>query len=275
MPTHIFVRLGEWPGVIEWNRKSAAAALRFPASDGISHHYTHALDYLVYAYLQRGEDEQARAVIEEVAARQEPFQGTLTNAFHLAAMPARYAVERRAWDEARAVTPGTPPSVAWERFWWAESLSWFTRGLGALHVGGTGEAERAERRMIELRDAARAAGEEGFADYIEIDRLVLAAWRAHITGQGEQALDLAREAVRLEGTTQKHPLTPGALYPAQEALGDLLLDLDRPQEALSTYEGSLATWPRWRILVTLLTMSHAAWASPAPLSIPMSTAMGP
>ena len=259
MPTHIFVRLGEWPEVIEWNRKSAAAALRFPASDGISHHYPHALDYLVYAYLQRGEDEQARAIIEEVSARQEPFQGTFISAFHLAAMPARYTVERRAWNEARTIIPGTPASVAWERFWWAESFSWFARGLGAVHEGDDNEAERAERRMIELRDAARAAGEKGFADYIEIDRLVLAAWRGHVAGQSERALNLAREAVRLEATTQKHPVTPGAPYPAQEALGDLLLDLGHPQEALSAYEGSLATWPgRFNSLVGVARAARAA-----------------
>ncbi len=259
MPTHIFVRLGEWPQVIEWNLKSAAAALRVPAADGISHHYAHALDYLVYAYLQRGEDDKASAIVEGVSGREEPFQGTFISAFHLASMPARYAVERRAWDEARAITPGTPASLAWERFWWAESISWFARGLGALHVGDAGEAERAERRMIELRDAARAAGEETFANYIELDRLVLAVWRAHVAGQSERALNLVHEAVRLEATTQKHPVTPGALYPSQEALGDLLLELERPQEALSAYEGSLATWPgRFNSLVGAARAARAA-----------------
>jgi tetratricopeptide (TPR) repeat protein len=243
MPTHIFVRLGEWPSVIEWNRKSADAALRFPAGDRISHHYPHALDYLVYAYLQRGEDEQALTILNEVSEQVQPFQGSFISAFHLAAMPARYAVERRAWDEARGVTPGTPASVAWERFRWAESLSWFARGLGALHKGEADEADRAESRMIELRDAAMAAGEEAFATYIEVDRLVLAAWRASVDGQGERALELAGQAARLEATTQKHPVTPGALYPPQEALGDLLLELERPQEALAAYESSLVIWP--------------------------------
>ncbi len=243
MPTHIFVRLGEWPDVIDWNRKSADAALRFPAPDGISNHYPHALDYLVYAYLQRGEDEQALAVIEEISAKEEPFQGTFTSAVHLAAMPARYAVERRAWNEALALTPGTPDSVAWERFWWAESISWFARGLGAAHTGDVSEAERSDRRMGELRNAARAAGEEGFANYIEIDRLLLAAWRAHVAGESQLALNLVGAAVQLESRTQKHPITPGALWPAQEALGDLLLDLGRAEEALSAYARSLATWP--------------------------------
>lgn len=243
MPTHIFVRLGAWPEVIEGNLKSAAAALKYPAADGISHHYPHALDYLVYAHLQRGDDEKAGAIVEELSAKEDPFQGTFVSAFHLASIPARYAVERHAWDEARTISPGTPATLAWERFWWAESISWFARGLGTLHSGQAAEAERAEERMIVLRDAAQAAGEETFADYIEIDRLVLAAWRAHVAGQGKQALKRAREAVQIEATTQKHPVTPGAIYPSQEALGDLLLALERPQEALSAYEGSLAMWP--------------------------------
>ena len=259
MPTHIFVRLGEWPDVIEWNRRSAAAALRFPAADGISHHYPHALDYLVYAYLQRGEDEQARAVLEEVQGREEPFQGTFISAFHLAAMTARYAVERRAWKEALAVIPRTPESVLWERFWWAESLSWFARGLGAVHEGDAREAEQAEHRMTEMRDAALRAGETGFANYIEIDRLVLAAWRAHEAGQNVLAETLGREAVRLEASTQKHPVTPGALYPAQEALGDLLLKVGRAQDALSAFEGSLTTWPaRFNSLVGAARAARAA-----------------
>ena len=243
MPSHIFVRLGRWPEVVDWNRRSAAAALTFPAGDAVSHHYLHALDYLVYAYLQRGEDEKALALIEAVSAREEPFQGTFISAFHLASMPARYAVERRAWDEALAVTPGMPASVAWDRFWWAEAISWFARGLGAVHAGAIADVERADERLIALRDAAEAADEAAFADYIEVDRLVLAAWRAHAAGQEERALALARAAVELEGTTQKHPVTPGALYPAQEALGDLLLDAGRPSEALAAYEGSLGVWP--------------------------------
>ena len=97
--------------------------------------------------------------------------------------------------------------------------------------------------MGELRNAARAGGEEGFANYIEIDRLLLAAWRAHVAGESQLALDLVGSAVQLESRTQKHPVTPGALWPSQEALGDLLLDLGRAEEALSAYTRSLATWP--------------------------------
>lgn len=243
MPTHIFVRLGAWPEVIEWNRKSADAALRSPAGDAISQHYAHAIDYLVYAYLQRGEDAQAKAIVDDARGREQPWQPTFTSAFHLASLPARYAVERRAWEEARAITPRTPAALAWDKFWWAESASWFARGLGAVHTGDGEEAGRAEAQMIELRDAARAAGEAAFGDYIEVDRLVLAAWRAQVAGQAERAVELAREAVALEATTQKHPVTPGAIYPSGEALGDLLLAQGKPREALAAFEGALARWP--------------------------------
>ena len=243
MPTHIFVRLGYWPEVIDWNRRSADAALNFPAADGLSHHYPHALDYLVYAYLQQANDEAAQAVLAEVLERQEPFQGTFISAFHLASMPARYAVERRAWHEALAIEPATPATLAWESFFWPEALSWFAKGLGAVHMDDADQAETAEQRLIALRDLAQEAGEAGFATYIEIDRLVLSSWRAYGNGQSDTALALGREAIALEATIQKHPVTPGSIYPAQESLGDLLLALNRPQEALAAYEDSLVTWP--------------------------------
>ena len=244
MPTHIFVRLGSWSDVLEWNRRSADAALNLPAADGISHHYPHALDYLVYAYLQQGDEQQAQAVIDEVLTQEQPFQGTFVSAFHLASMLARYAVERRDWEQAQAIIPGNPDSIKWEKFFWAEATSWFAKGLGAVHRGDAQQAQQAELKMIELRDKARQAGEEGFATYIEIDRLLLSSWRTYGEGQEEKALKLAREAVDLEGTIQKHPVTPGALYPAQEALGDLLFDLGSYQEALSAYKDSLITWPK-------------------------------
>ncbi len=243
MPTHIFVRLGEWPEVIEWNRKSAEAALLFPAGDRLSHHSPHALDYLVYAHLQRGDNEAASEIMSELSGHTEPYQGTFMSAFHLAAVEARYAVERRSWTEAKKVAVRSQASLEWDRFWWAESLSWFARGLGAAKTNDDDAAVRAEDRMVRLRDAAKAAGEEAFVTHIEIDRLVLSAWRSHATGQGERAVSTMRRAVALEATTEKHPVTPGAIYPSQEALGDLLLELERPGEALQAYQASLATWP--------------------------------
>lgn len=243
MPTHIFVRLGYWPEVIEWNRRSADAALHYPAADGLSHHYIHALDYLVHAYLQQGDHDSARAVIDEALAKDEAFQGTFISAFHLATMPARYALERRDWEEAQAIEPAADTSVRWEKFYWAEAISWFAQGMGAARMGDTRQAAVAIARMAALRDQAQEAGEEAFATYIEIDRLVLASWQAQARSQPTIATMLAQNAVDLEATIQKHPVSPGSIYPAQESLGDLLMALERPEEALAAYEASLVTWP--------------------------------
>jgi tetratricopeptide (TPR) repeat protein len=243
MPTHIFVRLGAWPDVIEWNRKSADAALRFPAGDAISHHYAHATDYLAYAYLQQGADEEASAVMDATLSRA-PHQGTFMSAFHLAALPARYAVERRAWEEAAAVAARQPKYLAWDRFWWPEAMSWFAKGLGAVQTGDLTGARAAEARMRALRDRADEAGEEGFTRYIETDRLVLAGWIAHAEGDAEAGVARLQEAAAVEASVEKHPVTPGTLYPPYEALGDLLLLLEQPAEALEAFAASLRIWPQ-------------------------------
>jgi tetratricopeptide (TPR) repeat protein len=242
MPTHIFVRLGAWPEVIEWNRKSAAAALRFPAGDAISHHYSHAQDYLVYAFLQQGADAAAAAVIDEVG-QYDRHQGTFISAFHLAGMPARYAVERRAWKEASAMPVRPHPYLPWDRLWWPEAMSWFARGLGAVHAGDHAGAREAAMRMQALRDAAEGADEQDFARYIDVDRFVLAGWIAYADGDAAGAIGQMRRAAEVEATVEKHPVSPGALYPPHEALGDLLLDLGRPAEALAAFAASLERWP--------------------------------
>lgn len=243
MPSHIYVRLGAWPEVIEWNRRSADAALRFPAGDRISLHYPHGLDYMLYGQLQRGEDGKARAVLDELLGQEQRYQEDFVSAFHLAVMPARYAVERRAWNEAAALQPRTPAYLAWDNYWWPEALSWFARGLGAVHMGDVATARQAERRMAELRDRARAADEGTFATYIEIDRLILSGQVAQTEGDAQTAVARMREAADLERTVDKHIVTPGALLPAYEALGDLLMQQQRPREALQAYETSLEIWP--------------------------------
>jgi tetratricopeptide (TPR) repeat protein len=257
MPSHIYVRLGDWPEVIEWNRRSADAALQHPAGDAVSHHYLHAADYLLYAFLQGGEDDQAAAVLEEAAAKPN-HQASFISAFHSAAMPARYAVERRAWAEAAALQPRTPDYLPWDDALWAEGMSWLARGLGALHRGEVEAAGEAEARIAALRDTARADGEQAFATYIEIDRLILAGWIA-AENDPEGAVKLMRSAAELEGTVEKHPVTPGALLPPYEALGDLLLDQGRPAEALEAYKASGEVWPgRFN---TLLGAARAAAAA--------------
>ena len=242
MPTHIQVRLGRWPEVIKWNARSAAAALRQPAGDEVSPHYLHAVDYQVYAHLQQGKDREANAIFERAMAVGRHQPGFVA-AFHLAAMPARLALEPRDWARAAALTPRTPDYLPWDTSIWAEGLAWFARGVGAARTGDLQKAEQSEQRLAELRGKAEAAGEKGFATYIEVDRMILAGWIAHAQGKPEEAVGNLRAAAELEGTVEKHPVTPGAVYPPYEALGDLLLALDRPTEALAAYQSSDRRWP--------------------------------
>ena len=258
MPSHIYVRLGDWPEVIEWNRRSADSALDYPVNGTVSHHYIHAMDYLLYAYLQQGEDDRALAVLEETAS-QGDHQASFISAFHAAAMPARYAVERRQWDEAVHLEPRTPDHLPWDQALWAEGLSWYARGLGGVHTGDMELAREAEEKLKELRDSAEDAGERRFATYIEVDRKILSGWIAHHGGDYTEAIELMRAAAELESTVEKHPVTPGALLPPNEALGDLLMELDRPGEALEAYQDSDGIWPgRYR---TLLGAARAASVS--------------
>ena len=258
MPSHIYVRLGRWSEAMEWNRRSAEAALEHPAGDAISHHYLHGVAYLVYAHLQRGDDASARSVVEKARAK-EGYQPTFISAFHLAAMPARLAVEARDWQAASGVEARTPGYIPWDRFAWPEVISRTARGLGAAHTGDLKAARAAEERIAALRDKMEEAGEKDFARYIEVDRLIVASGIARAEGRAEEAESLLRNAAEIEAEVAKHPVTPGALLPPYEALGELLLAQDRPAEALSAFERSLERWPgRYRSLLGAARAAEAA-----------------
>jgi tetratricopeptide (TPR) repeat protein len=243
MPTHIFVRLGEWNDVIKWNRKSADAALKRPAGEYVSHHYPHAIDYLAYAYLQQAQDEKAHAVLDQLQSK-EPYQQTFVSAFHLAATPARYLVELRKWEEAASLAVRNPATFPWERFAAAEAMTHFARGLGAARSGDGAAARKAVAKLQMLREAETAKGESYWATQVEIKRLAVEAWAALADGAQEEALDLMAQSTKLEASTEKHPVTPGALQPAGELLGDMLLELKQPDAALGAYQQSLEKWPR-------------------------------
>ncbi|TVS08753.1 MAG: hypothetical protein EA417_22020 [Gammaproteobacteria bacterium] len=242
MPSHLYVRLGKWPETIEWNARSADAALNFPVGDTISFHYLHAIDYKIYAYLQKGEDAKANAIAETALAKG-THQPSFNSAFHLAAIPARLAIERRDWEKASELEPRTPENQPWDSAMWPEGMVWFARGMGAVEQGDLEHAREADRRLEALKAAARADGEESFARYIEVDRLILAGWRAHAAGYDDNAVGHLEAAVDLDRTVEKHPITPGALYPPGEALGDLLLRLGRYEDALAAFEASADRWP--------------------------------
>lgn len=242
MPTHIYVRLGDWLEIISWNKRSAEAALDHPVNGAVSHHYVHAIDYLVYAYLQQGDDEKIKPLVEKIWEK-ERYQASTISAYHFAAIPARLAVERRNWKKAASVEPRTPDYLPWDEFPWAEGISWFARGLGTVNTGDTEGAREAEQQLRNLREKAKASGAGDMASYIEIDRRILEGWIAYQKGEAEKAIELISSAAKLESTVEKHPITPGALLPPNEALGDLLMKLGRLNEALEVYKASDAIWP--------------------------------
>ncbi len=266
MPSHIYVRLGDWPQVIDWNARSADAAREHDVNGAISFHYIHAVDYLVYGYLQRGEDATAEEV-REAAWDVSRHQGSFPGAFHLAAIPARLAVEQRDWEAAAAIQPRVPDYMAWDNFHWAEGLSWYARGLGAVHTGDLEAAHEAEQRLAGLAEGAESGPDPRFPVYIEVDRRILEGFIAHAEGDDERAVELMRSAGELESSVEKHPVTPGALLPPYEALGEVLLALDRPDEALVAFERSDSIWPgRYNTLLGGARAAEAAGDPDAALS---------
>jgi tetratricopeptide (TPR) repeat protein len=246
MPTHIYTRLGDWDGVIRGNLRAETAALKYPAGDHgefVTDEYPHAIEYLVYAYLQQGEDQKAAAQIKRLLATPH-LEPTTKTAFHLASTRARYALERHAWTEAAALAPRMPAIVDWNRSPWAEAVSRFARGYGAVRRGKDAEAREALGPLQELENRAAESGEEVFARQIRILRLELAAWAAHAMHDDESAITTLQQAVELEGNTPKPAVTPAPTIPASELLGDLLTELKRPREALVAYQQSLQRFPK-------------------------------
>jgi hypothetical protein len=245
MPSHIFIRLGLWQEAIDSNRASAAAAREyglkaFPGRAWFQE--LHALDYLAYAYLQGAQEREAKGVLDEllVIQKAEPEDGI--SAYALTAIPARYALERRAWTEAASLTLH-PTTFPWSRYHWAEANVYFARALGAARSGNIVSARKEVEQLQSLRDTLAEAKQSYWAEQVEIQRRAAAAWLAYAEGQHEQAVTLMRSAADLEDATEKHPVTPGPILPARELLGDLLLELKHPAQALGEFEASLRASP--------------------------------
>ncbi|MBM0106267.1 tetratricopeptide repeat protein [Steroidobacter sp. S1-65] len=246
MPTHIYTRLGDWSRVIKGNLRAADASLLHPAGERgelVWDEFAHAIEYLMYAYLQQGADTHAAEQLSRLQSTQR-MEPTFKTAFHLASTQARYALERRAWNEAMKIQPRTPAWLDWDRYMWAEAIAQFARGLGAARLGNKQEAARAIQRLAELEGVARRAGEDLFARSIKVLHLELTAWSTHAHGQSARSVEIMREAAELERATPKHAVTPGPTLPALEQLGDLLSEQNKPAEALSAYQSSLKSFPR-------------------------------
>ena len=246
MPTHIYTRLGDWDAVVRGNLRAAEAALEHPAGpkgEYVWDEFPHAIEYLVYAHLQKGADDKAAEQLKRLL-QTERLEPSFKTAFHISSTQARYALERRAWKEAQSLAVREPANLDWDRFTWPEAITQFARGLGAAYLAKTGEARQAVRRLDELEAATQKAGEELFARNIKVMRLELSSWIAQSQGEKLTALALMREAAAVETSTPKHAVTPGPTLPAYEQLGDLLMEHKQPTEALAAYKQSLERYPK-------------------------------
>lgn len=248
MPTHIYTRRGLWDKSIEFNLLSASAARKIDVAAGaLSGHLPHALDYLAYAYLQRGQYSNADGVRRELAACTGPYAPTqhMQMAFALAAVPARFALERQAWLEAAELPLHQPAAFPWGRaFINCDSITHFARAIGSARSGRLDavrtELVALERIHAQLSDSNRTSY---WTAQAETQLLAARAWLAAVEGQLELGIELMRRAAALEATADKEAVTPGEVLPAGDLLADMLLEGNRPAEALAAYAAVLEVSP--------------------------------
>ncbi|MDQ4122205.1 MAG: hypothetical protein M3209_12265 [Acidobacteriota bacterium] len=249
MPSHIFTRMGLWQEAIQSNLGAKASAEAYAVRNkmpGAWDEQLHAMDYLAYAYLQSAQDKKALGVLNELSKIQRVDPPNFKVAYSSTAVPARYALERRQWSEA-AKLPLHPVSLEafpWERFRWAEAHIHFARAIGLARIGDTAAARQEVEKLAEIQKAlTEVKGDYNWAKQVGIKHQVAAAWLAHAEGKSDESLRLMRSAAEIDDATEKHPVTPGALLPAREQLGELLIELKQPAAALQEFESSLRNAP--------------------------------
>jgi tetratricopeptide (TPR) repeat protein len=238
MPSHTFTRTGYWQESIDSNIAAAAAARR----EGQTAEELHSSDYEIYAYLQTGQDHAARRILDslpEIASRFDP-KAVLSGAggpaggyFALAAIPARYALERQDWKQAGQLAVRETP------FPYTDAITWFARGLGAARLGQAAAANESSTALQQIRERLSKASENYWARQVEIQELAVGAWAALASGKKEEALRQMKSAAELEDGTEKSAVTPGPLAPARELLGEMLLEMNEPAQASEQFEATL------------------------------------
>lgn len=241
MPSHIFTRTGDWEASIDLNRRSAEAALA-QSGDIFETHYVHAVDYMVYGYLQIGKPGEARQLVEYMLARTN-HQVSFGGAYALAASPVRLLLEQDKWAEAAALPPDLHPGIPWENFPQTVAMLWFAKGLGAARSGDLETARAAVEQLGRLRAAMLERDQGYWAKLTEGQILSVEAWIEHAQGQDELAVTLQTNAADLEDSIGKSPVTPGHVLPARELLGDLYAELGQPENAKTAYRATLAHSP--------------------------------
>ena len=244
MPSHTFTRIGMWKESVNTNIRSMDVAL----SSGSIAEALHAADYAMYAYLQMGRESDAKAILDRLPTLSARFDvNAITGAapgsagvFALAAIPARWALERRAWAEAAALEPTA------SAFPYAEAMTYFARAIGASRTGDLVNATASIDSLASIQQRLSAKGEGYWAEQVAIQHLAAQAWLDLAAQRETTALARMREAATREDATEKSAVSPGPLAPARELLGDMLSQLHRPVEARAEYRATLKKEPNRR-----------------------------
>ena len=231
MPSHTFTRVGLWKESVATNIKSAAEAEK---TGGVGE-ALHALDYQTYAYLQMAQDAQAKAALDHAmtagAASGSGPGGGGANSFALAAIPARYAMERLQWADAMALTVRPAPTTPY-----TEAMTHFARAVGAARAGKPADAATDIDRLKAIHDRELELKDAYWAEQVDIQRRVAEAWVAYASGRKDEGISLLAAAADAEDLTDKSAVTPGPLAPARELYGFMLLDAGRAKDALAAFE---------------------------------------
>ncbi len=233
MPSHIFTRLGMWEDSIASNIASREAARRA----GDTGEQLHAMDYLVYAYLQAGRDADAAQVIQELKSMPSLNTADFKVGYSAVAMPVRYMVERHDWASAAGVTPPAqaPPHVI--------AIAVWSKGLGLARTGKPAEARKQADELQKLEDQLQKSGNAYWATQVRVMKREVMAWSAEAENKGEEAVMLMRQAADEEDSVEKLPVTPGPIIPAREQLGDVLLQQHEWSLAAKEFDAANANAP--------------------------------
>lgn len=245
MPSHIFTRLGLWDQCIKSNLASVASAKCYAEQAGIKGHWDeelHGMDYLVYAYLQKGENKLAKEQLKYLETFIDVYPLTFKVAYAFAAIPSRFYLENKNWNEA-ATAQLYPSNFPWIKFPWQKSIIHFTRLLGAAHLENIKGAEAELTKLKQLHAILQQQKDLYKSKQVEIQIKTGEAWILFAAAQKKEALSLMKLAADMEDSTEKHPVTPGEVLPARELFGDMLLQVKQYENALFAYEAVLKKSP--------------------------------
>ena len=245
MPSHIFTRLGLWDESIDTNINSTSSAVCYSQSIDPDSHWAqelHAMDYLVYAYLQRGNNKMAMAQNEYMYTFKKVFPLDFAASYAMLAIPARIVLENKQWEKA-ANLELPPIDFPWHQFPWQMSILHFTKAMGYSHIGNIASAEKEVAILQSFHQELLKINDEYKAKQVLIQIKTSQAWIHFAKKNYEKAVVFMTEAANMEKDTAKHPVTPGEVLPTRELLGDLYLALNKPIEALESYEVDIKRHP--------------------------------